>query len=142
MDEIMDEQIKKRKQRFQEATQKKDVNQQWDLIAAAVEDAIIKEFNFEGRQATRMRGRSKVPYRDEDREVLRGVGNKVDKQDIIETYNKIAGMHAAQGNRLHNIHLRMKTDQARKHNNSNDTKQHIENTLNAYYEQAIRSLKI
>ena len=109
-----------------------------------MEDALINGFNLEGAQATRMRGRSKVAYRDEDREILRGIGNQADKQetDSIQTLNKLAGIHATQGNRLHNIHLRMKSAQARNHDNTNDTLQHTQNTLNAYYEQAIRSLKI
>jgi len=140
----MDTAIEERSYRFGTSQLHRDTDRQWDLIAAAVEDAIIKEFNLEGTQATRMRGRSKVAYRDEDREILRGIGSQASKQetDTIQTLNKLAGIHATQGNRLHNIHLRMKSEHLRTHTNSNDTKQHIENTFNAYREQAIRSLKI
>ena len=138
----MDSAIEDRSNRIETSQLQKDTDRQWDLIAAAVEDAIINDFNLEGAQATRMRGRSKVAYRDEDREILRGIGHQEDKQesDSIQTLNKLAGIHATQGNRLQNIHLRMKSAQARNHNNTNDTKQHIQNTLNAYYEQAIQSL--
>ena len=98
-----------------------------------MEDAIINDFSLEGAQAMRMRGRSKVAYRDEDREILRGIGNQVDMQktDTIQTLNKLAGIHATQGKSLHNIHLRMKAAQARNHNNTNDTIQHTQNTLNS-----------
>ena len=61
----MDAAIEDRITRIETSQLHKDTERQWGLIAAAVEDAIIKEFNLEGKQATRMRGRSKVSYRDE-----------------------------------------------------------------------------
>ena len=66
----MDEQIKKREQRFQEATQKKDVNQQWDLIAAAFEEANIIFHGLKAKDATRARGRSKITYKSSTKEGL------------------------------------------------------------------------
>ena len=140
----MDAAIEQRAERFETAQNAKDTDRQWDLIAVAVEDAIIKEYNLEGAQATKMRGRPKVAYRDENKDILRGMGSQRSKQetDTIQTLNKLAGIHATQANRLHNIHLRMKSEHLRTHANSNDTKQHVQNTFNAYREQAIRSLQI
>ena len=62
----MDAAIEERIQRIELSQLQKDTDRQWDLIAAVVEEAIIKDLNLEGRQATRMHGRSKVSYRDED----------------------------------------------------------------------------
>ena len=140
----MDTAIDHRAERLETAQNMKDTDRQWALIAAAVEDAIIKDYNLEGPQATKMRGRSKVAYRDEEKNILRGMDGQKSKQetDTIQTLNKIAGIHATQGNRLHNIHLRMKSQLLRTHTTGTDTEHHIENTLNAYREQAIRSQKI
>ena len=121
----MDVAINERLQRIELSQLQKDTDRQWDLIAPAVEEAIIKYLQLEGRQATRMRGRSRVSYRNEDREILQGADKQTDKQEtnIIETLNKVAGIHAAQGNRLNNIHYRMKA--AHIHNQNSKTKQHI-----------------
>ena len=56
----MDQQIMKRKHRIAVARQDNDTTMMWDLIAAAVEQANILFHKLQGKDAKKMRGRSKI----------------------------------------------------------------------------------
>ena len=58
----MDLAIEKRKHRLRYAVKLKDTNMQWDLIAAGVEEGVIEFFQLKGKEATKMRGRSKITF--------------------------------------------------------------------------------
>ena len=51
--EKIDEAIDKRKHRLAYAVKTKDTSTQWDLIAAGVEEGVIRCFELEGKEATR-----------------------------------------------------------------------------------------
>ena len=68
----MDEQADNRKWRLEGAAHRKDTSQQWDLITAAVEEANIRYHKLEGKEATKMRGRSKVTFKNCERNLLKG----------------------------------------------------------------------
>ena len=56
----IDKHIERRGYRFQYAEAKQENRTQWNLIAAALEEVNIEFHNLQGREATKMRGRSKV----------------------------------------------------------------------------------
>ena len=53
----IDDQLERREHRLKHAVKIKDTNMQWDIVAAAVEEAVIKIFKLEGEDAETMRGR-------------------------------------------------------------------------------------
>ena len=57
----MDEAIEKRKRRTECAVKLKDTSMQWDLIVAGVE-GVIDFFKREGKEGTKMKGRSKIMF--------------------------------------------------------------------------------
>ena len=59
---LIDKHLENRKYRLMVASDKKNTTMQWDLIAAAVEEAIIEHLGFTGKEAKEMRGRSKVTF--------------------------------------------------------------------------------
>ena len=59
----MDKQVARRASRFQYAALMRDTTTQWDLVAAAVEEANISYHGLAGRDATKMRGRSKITFK-------------------------------------------------------------------------------
>ena len=67
----MDEQISKRHYRLLQAQVAGDTTIQWDLIAAAMEEANIDYHQLKGREATKMRGRSKVVFQNKENIALR-----------------------------------------------------------------------
>ena len=71
--EHMGTQIDKRKYRLEHATAIKDTTMQWDLIAAATEDATTRFFQLQGTEASNMRGRSKVVFKKRGRKPVRGL---------------------------------------------------------------------
>ena len=60
--DLIDKHLGKREFRLLQAKAKKDTDRQWQLIAAAVEDANIEFHLLEGKDAKKMRGRSKVTF--------------------------------------------------------------------------------
>ena len=52
----------KREHRLSYAVKFKDTSVQWDLIAAGVEEGVIEFFKLEGKEATKMKGRSKIIF--------------------------------------------------------------------------------
>ena len=70
----LDAAIEQRISRIKEAQAQGDTDRQWMLITAAVEQAAIEYLDLQGKDATRMRGRSRVSFRKQDRELTQGGG--------------------------------------------------------------------
>ena len=58
----MDVAIGKREHRLKHVVKLKDTSMQWNLIAAGVEEGVIEFFKLEGKEATKMKGRSKITF--------------------------------------------------------------------------------
>ena len=69
----MDEQIENRRHRFAEAQQNEDTDRQWQLVAAAVEQANIIFHKLQGAAAKAVTGRSKVTFAKVDGDALQGI---------------------------------------------------------------------
>ena len=137
----MDDQIEKREWRFKEAALQQNTTRQWQLIAAAVEEANIIFHKLTGREATKMRGRSKVTFRSKTKDALKGMERSEDHENEVEYakwMQKQAGEHAKLGNKLINTARRMKanadTDKSKETKaNNEDTNR---KTIKAYLELA------
>ena len=66
----MDLAIEKRKHRLRYAVKLKDTNMQWDLITAGVEERVIEFFQLKGKEATKMRGRSKITFAEKTKKAV------------------------------------------------------------------------
>ena len=106
----MDKQIAKRQYRLKQADVQRDTDRQWDLIAAAVEQANIDWHGLTGDDAKRMRCRSRVTFIQDTANVLK----KYDKVDVpdeklirVEALSKIADEHTIMSNKLTSIARRM-----------------------------------
>ena len=64
---LMDVQIRKRQHRIKYAQYQRNTTRQWDLVAAAVEQANIDFHNLTKAEATKMRGRSKVAFKQDEK---------------------------------------------------------------------------
>ena len=62
---------RKRKHRLSYAVKLKDINMQWDLIAAGDEEGVIDFFQLKGKEATNMRGRSKITFAKKTKRLLK-----------------------------------------------------------------------
>ena len=101
----------KRKHRMALARQDKDTTMMWDLIAAAVEQANILFQKLQGKDAKKMRGRSKISFEKQVKNMLQGIEDDSDEAEFVTKANwlrRLAQEHAAQGNRLINVARRMK----------------------------------
>ena len=58
----MDEAMDKRKHKIKHAVKLKDFSMQWGLIAVGVEEGVIDFFKLEGKEATKIKGRSKITF--------------------------------------------------------------------------------
>lgn len=79
------------------------------LITAAIEQGVINDLKLEGKEATRMRGRSRVSFRKQDRDITQGsadLGNS-DDQRYSSILTTAATVHNTQANRLYNISKKM-----------------------------------
>ena len=93
----------------------KDTTKQLDLIAVATEQAVIDFLKLEGKEASKMRGRSRITFQKKDKITLEGMEDKDANGDLItraKWLRKQAGYHAKLGNKLINIVRRMKTSNA------------------------------
>ena len=109
----MDEQMQHRQQRIQYAVHMKNTTRQWDLIAAGVEQANIEHHGLEGKEATQMRGTSKIRFMNAAKKILQGIDADRANDGLAtrtDWLRKIAGEHAAMGNKLINIARRMKVN--------------------------------
>ena len=65
----IDDQFERREHRLKHAVKSKDTSMQWDLVAAAVETTVIKVFKPEGKDAGKMKGRSRIYFQQENKKV-------------------------------------------------------------------------
>ena len=109
---MMDKHTDDRKYRIAHAESKKDTSMQWDLIVAAVENAAIEFFKLEGKQATKMRGRSRITFTKKIKRMLQGIEDDDENAEMVSRAKWLrvaAGNHTSLGNKLVNIARRMKT---------------------------------
>ena len=66
----MDQQIDRREHRFNLAERQRDTTRQWDLVAAAVEAAIVEYLQIKKDDVKQIRGRSKVRFLEQKRDAL------------------------------------------------------------------------
>ena len=84
---------------------------QWDLIAAGVEEGVIDFFKLEGKEATKMKGRSKSTFSKKTKRWLKGMEEDVNA-DLVTRANWLrtaAGHHIGLANKLINVARSMKT---------------------------------
>ena len=99
--EHMDKQIDKRKHRLRHAPANKDTTTQWDLLAASSEEAVIDFLQLQGKEASKMRGRSKVVFKKKGRNTLEGMEDQDDSEDLVNRakwLRQLAGYHSKLGN--------------------------------------------
>ena len=100
---LMDKHIKEREPRIKRAVDQKNTTMQWDLIAAAVEAANIEFHGLTAKEATKMRGRSKITFQKKQCDILHHEDDSRDNDDFdnkLKWLNKVAGQHAKLGNKL------------------------------------------
>jgi hypothetical protein len=143
---LMDDQIEKRDWRFQLAVFQSNTTRQWQLIAAAVEEANIIFHKLTGRDATKMRGRSKVSFKSKNKDALKGLERNEDLEEEVEIakwMQRQAGEHAKLGNKLVNTARRMKANaDADKSKKTKEENEEInKKTLEAYAKLANKLAK-
>ena len=107
---LMDEQHDKRKYRLQHAAEAKDTDAQWDLIAAIAEEANIEFHNLQGKEATKMRGRSRIRFKKAIKNMLQGMEAQEENADLVtrvKWLRETAGHHTKLGNKLINVARRL-----------------------------------
>ena len=137
----MDEQIKKRQHRIKLAQVQRNTTRQWDLVAAPVEQANIVFHKLGGAEAKKMKGRSKVAFKQVEKSALEGAEKEAEHaEDItrLEMLRSLAADHNLLGNKLNSIATRMKTNARCKDNKERcDENVRINNqTLKAYFHHA------
>ena len=143
---LMDEQIKNRRNRLYHAALTRDTTMQWGRLAAAVEQANIDDHELKGREAKKMKGRSKVTFKNATKNILQGIDER-DGNDELATradwLRKTAGEHAAMGNKLINIARRMKANANQQVHPANvvKNKEYDQKSREAYEEKATNTSK-
>ena len=67
---LMDKHLNEREHRIKKAVAQRNTTMQWDLIAAAVEAANIEFHGLTGKEAAKMRGRSKITFQKKHNDIL------------------------------------------------------------------------
>jgi len=134
---LMKTSIERRHARLRLAQEDKDTTRQWQLIAAAVEEANIEYHHLRNEQATKMRGRSKVTFKTTTRYAFKGAEAQADEEQVtrLQMLNAIAAQHSVLGNKLKSISKRMVTTER----NRSDPKKQKENRT--YNEQTLASYR-
>ena len=104
--------MERREHRLKHAVKMKDTSTQWDLIAAAVEEAVVKLFKLEGKEAKKMRGRSKITFNEKTKMLLKGMEEDEENADIVSRatwFRAAAGCRTKLANKLINVARYMKT---------------------------------
>ena len=84
---------------------------QWDLIVAAVEEGVIEFFELKGKEATKMKGRSKITFAKRTKRLLKGIEGEESNADLVSRASWLraaAGHHTKLANRLINLARTMK----------------------------------
>ena len=109
--QAMDQAIDKRKHRLDYAALQRDTDTQWDLIAAGVEEGVIDFFKLQGKEATKMRGRSKITFDNKTKRLLQGIEDDEANADLVSRATWLrtaANCHTKLGNRIINLARTMK----------------------------------
>ena len=134
---IMDQQTHRREWRLKEAVLRKDTGWQWGLITASVEEANIQFHDLKRKDATKMKGRSKVTFQTGKRNLLRGAEENATIEEIfyLASIRKRFTENNLQANRLTNIVRRLKA--TTKNRDNPDTRRanylHNADTMAAYH---------
>ena len=99
----MDKHLNNREFRSKTAVCLRDTTTQWDLIAAAVEDANIEFHGLTGEDAAKMKGRSRITFQKKENDTLQDTMNQFDNEDLankVKWLKKTVGQHAKLGNKL------------------------------------------
>ena len=100
---LMDKHLNEREFRLKKAVSMRNTTMQWDLIAAAVEEANIELHGLTGKEAWKMSGRSKITFQKKQNDILQSDDAQDDNDDFdnkVKWLKKIAGQHAKLGNKL------------------------------------------
>ena len=104
--------MEKREHVLNYAVKLKDTSMQWDLIAAGVEEGVIEFFKLEGKEATKMKGRSKTSFtKKRSNMLLKGIAEDDSNADVVSRASWLrtaAGHHTKLANRLINLARTMK----------------------------------
>ena len=101
----------KRKHRLNYAVKLGDTSMQRDLIAAGVEEGVIEFFKLEGKEATKLKGRSKIIFTKKSKRLLKGIEDDESNADLVSRASWLraaAGHHTKLANRLINLARMMK----------------------------------
>ena len=134
---LMDAAIERGKARLHLAAHDRNTGLQWDLITAAVEQANIEFHGLKGKEAKKMRGRSKVEFMKEEtgltRELQEGEGEE-ELKTRAEWLRAMSHDHAEMGNKLINVARRMKSMAMNKHDKAKAeiNQKYNEDTMQAY----------
>lgn len=107
----MDGSINQRKHKLAYAVKNKDTSTQWDLIAAGVEEGVIDCFELEGKEATKMGGRSQITFNKKSKRLLKIIDAEEENADLATRagwLRTVAGHHTKLANRLINVARAMK----------------------------------
>jgi hypothetical protein len=107
----MDQAIDKRKHRLDYAVSRRDTDTQWDLIAAGVEEGVVDFFKLQGKEATKMRGRSKITFDNKTKRLLQGTEEDEANAELVSRATWLrtaANCHTKLGNRIINLARTMK----------------------------------
>ena len=108
----MDDALERREHRLKHAVKIKDTSMQWDLIAAVVEEAVIEFFKLEGKEAKKVRGRSKITFNEKTKRLLKGMEEDEENADMVSRATWLraaAGHHTKLANKLIHVARYMKT---------------------------------
>ena len=103
---------KKRERRLTYAVKLKDTSMQWDLIAAGVEEGVIEFFKLKWKEATKMKGCSKITFSKKSKRLLKGIEEEDSNADLVSRASWLrtaAGHHTKLANKLINLARIMKT---------------------------------
>ena len=112
----MDDQVMKRKHRFDAAAANKDTDRQWNLVAAAFEEANIIYHGLTGKEATKAKGRSNISFKNSKRDALTEKEKLEEEHDLeekVKWLRNVADKHIIMSNELTNISRRMKVNERR-----------------------------
>jgi len=90
----IDTAIEKKKHRLSYAVRIRDTSMQWDLIVAAVEEGVIEFFELKGKEATKMKGRSKITFAKRTKRLLKGIEGEESNADLV---SRASWLRAAAG---------------------------------------------
>ena len=89
-----------------------DASMQWDLIAAAVEAAVIKVFTMGKEDAEQMRGKSRINFSKKTKRLLRDIADEDENADLLtiaKWLRAAVGHHTRMANKLIMVVRYMKT---------------------------------